>query len=229
MTVPPIIPFDGWLNYCFNVTEAGAPGAGYETERDRVEGLPARAALTYLTQMLNGLPEQVASRGADQTARALWFVFGPAAAYCPAIFDLEGAQDAQLAWVDSLRRAYANVFDAVCCRNGTDPNGRYYDSGNGIDEAVYMLWDISELADRARLSVAPHLAEPLWNLLDTVLASRTSTCVMSGLHALGHIARDAAPEIQQRVSEAIGRALAGRDRPSWISDYAELARSARVP
>jgi hypothetical protein len=131
--------------------------------------------------------------------------------------------DAQLAFFDALRTAYVQSFDTLCCSGGSDPGGRYFDD-TPLDIAVYMLWDISELASwRASIS-QPDLSHACDRAVVGALQCRTSTCVMSGLHAVGHMA----PHIRTAFRRHVDEAMSGQNLPQWVQDYAERAHEGHV-
>ncbi len=68
----------------------------------------------------------------------------------------------------------------------------------------------------------PHLVKPGLRVLENVLMKyKTSTCMASALHGLGHI-RDDEPRPFGRI---IDRFLSERDAPGWTRDYARDART----
>ncbi len=71
----------------------------------------------------------------------------------------------------------------------------------------------------------PHLVEPGFGVLETVLAKcRTSSCLMSALHGLGHIQM----ENPRRVEQIIDEFLSKRQIPMWLHEYAMSARKGAV-
>src|SRR5690606_28505777 len=75
-------------------------------------------------------------------------------------------------------RMYLNCYDKRCNRGPSDH----------LDTAVYMIWDMDYIEIPAIYPADyPHLADPAFELLETVLSRCTApACIQSALHGLGH-------------------------------------------
>jgi hypothetical protein len=220
-----MISYERWLAYCCNVTEDGDPGAGFEKDRHAMEALAPVAIATYVKHFLQSLDHVAETIGTEQLAQTLWFILGVMSGYVSSLLS-SGEVPLQLL-VDCIRAfgdAYPTVLDRVCCAHGEDPDGRYYDR-DPIDIAVYMLWDVSGLSEYgSSFMPATPISEALWEAVGRALRCRTSSCQMSGFHALGHMQR----KNRDRVALVVGEALAARVLPGWLRDYALRAQDGAV-
>ena len=106
----------------------------------------------------------------------------------------------------------------------------------GIDCAVYMIWDMDHIESSVMCpELWPHLVEPGIGVLETVLTKcRTSACLISALHGIGHIygylTRQGHTEktITARLQSIVDSFLKNRSMPDWLREYALEAREGHV-
>jgi len=224
--------FDEWVEYCFTRgyrefnRDSSLPESGDADTASRFLCLNPVALGEYLIALFEA-PTFIADRYTDdQIGDAVWFLFGIASSYFHTIFSEQTPVTLQVKCMSSVLSMYTGVLDRVCCKRGSDPEGRYTNSLK-VDIAVYMVWDMDSIEiPLCHPAGSPHLVSPAFEVLEGILTScQTSTCLASALHGLGHI-RDGHP---QRVEHIISRFLAhrrlGRRRiRGWLQTYAELAK-----
>ncbi len=232
MEKQPAPSFDDWVEYCFTQGNAdfqfryGSPG--YEEVEKRIEKFCDLdpVVLADYTATLFGSPGFVAQRYSDeQIAEATWFLFGVASSYFGELFSDAVPTETQVRCMDLVATFYTDLFDLVCGKRGTDPDTDYTNSLS-VDVAVYMIWEVSLIGGVVMFPDRDsHLAEPGFGVLKTVLEKcRTSSCLMSALHGLGHIQM----ENPQRVEQIIDEFLSNRQIPMWLHEYAMRAREGAV-
>jgi hypothetical protein len=224
--------FDEWVEYCFTQgyadfrLECGSPGYDEADSRaERFVGLDPRTLAGYLRRLFSA-PAALAERYTDgQIAGATWFLFGCASEYFSALRSAVVPPDEQVACMASVATLYTDLYDRICCKRASDPDGEHTNTVE-VDMAVYMIWDMDCIAGAIiHPKEAPHLLEPTFAVLDTVLRRcRTSTCQISALHGLGHV-HEYHPQRTERMIDAF---LAGRRPADWVREYARWARVGRV-
>lgn len=222
--------FEEWVEYCFTQKPAKRASeltwaehqAAQELE-ERYGNIPPSCVAEYLSQLFRA-PAWVAERYSDDAIGAgTWFLFGPASGYFWALERTKVATDVQAECVSALATLYTELYDRVCCKHGTDPDGRYANEIK-LDIAVYMIWESLEGAVFARRKTT-EVAEAGWEVLEAILTRcRTSTCLQSALHGLGHLEQSHS----ERCGKLIGRFLRRGGVPSWLREYAQAAQVGHV-
>ncbi|MGD8450584.1 MAG: hypothetical protein PVJ57_02100 [Phycisphaerae bacterium] len=224
--------FDEWVEYCFtqghadSSVESGAPGYGeIMTRWSRFTDFEMRVLPEYITRLFRS-PAFLADRYSDdQIGDGTWFLLGVESEYFLKLWFLPVGPDIQIECMSSVATLYTELYDRVCCKRGTDPGGDYTNSLK-VDIAVHMIWDMCSL-DAAVMppEPMPHLVEPAFTVLDTILRRcRTSSCLTSALHGLGHL-HEAHP---RRVEKLIDRFLVSRQVSEHVREYALEARAGDV-
>ena len=227
MTHEPAPSFEEWSDYCVRLGWAdfsGTSGDSDEVVRARelqFQSLPAPVLAEYLVRLFENSRLLADRYSADQLGDATWFIFGCGSQYFGKLSAVETPKALQVRCFAAVGRLYLDLFDVLCNRRRAVVDDRCDDL---LDTAVYMIWDMGgiEIAiDR------PHLLEPGFQILATVLDDcRTSTCVMSALHALGHLVNDYPDRVEPLIASFVERRRA--EFPEWLLHYAELAREGRV-
>ncbi len=97
------------------------------------------------------------------------------------------SSDLQVRWMLSVITLYKDLFDQVCGCRGTDPHSNLTETSK-VDGAVYMIWDMGGIEGSLCAEDTPDLAEAGISVLETVLREcRTSACLISALHGIGHV------------------------------------------
>lgn len=231
--------FDDWVHYCFTKGHldfsgtSGDPADVVEQRSSQFSRIDAPTLAQYLTALFEA-PEFVADKYTDdQIAAATWYVFGVATCYISEVLDSKVAIEWQSRCLRSIATMYTNLFDRVCGKRGTDPDSELIGSEK-VDVAVYMIWDMDNLQYATRTPERePHLVEPTMEILRTVLTRcRTSSCIASALHGIGHLYsmhdREGHEEISLRLQQMVDDFLSVRDPPEWIREYAIQARNGEV-
>ncbi len=228
----PAPSLDDWVEYCFTQGYAdsnfrdGSPG--YEEANDRADmfcSFDPIVLADYVTRIF-GSPGFITQRYSDQQiADATWYLFGFASGYFSDLFSKAVPSETQVRCMDLVATFYTDLFDLVCGKRGTDPDTHYTDSLS-VDIAVYMIWDMDGIEGAVLFPDRnPHLAESGFAVLKTVLEKcRTSSCLMSALHGLGHIQM----ENPRRAEQIIDEFLSKRQIPIWLHEYAMSARKGAV-
>lgn len=222
--------FDEWVEYCFTQgpRDFAASGAGWSEEDidpfeegvNAFERLDPRVLAEYIIRLFRS-PAFLADRyAADQIGDGVWFLFGVGSCHFHDVRSDAVPPALQVDCIASVATLYTDLFDRVCCKYGTEPDGKHEDR---IDGSVYMIWDMDCIEGAAMFpDEYPRLVEPTFGVLESVLAQcRMSTCLHSALHGLGHL-RAHHPE---RVERIIDHFVANRTMPQWIRDYARDART----
>ncbi len=224
----PAPSFDDWVEYCFTQGNVdfhfryGSPG--YEEVEKRIEkfcDLDPIVLADYIAALFES-PGFIAQRYSDeQIAEATWFLFGAASCYFGDLFSKTVSNETQVRCMELVATFYTDLFDLVCGKRGTDPDTDYTNSLS-VDIAVYMIWEVSLIGGVVMFPRRDsHLAEPGFGVLETVLEKcRTSSCLMSALHGLGHIQM----ENPRRAEQIIDDFLSSRQVPLWLHEYAVRAR-----
>ncbi len=221
--------FDAWVEYCFtggyHDFHAGH-GSPERCEYERwTEGLEPPTLAEFVVRLFRS-PAFIADRYTDdQIADATWFLFGCASGYFHVLRSDAVPRSLQIEYTASVATLYTELFDRVCCKRGANPDGDYTNDLK-VDTAVYMIWDMDCIEGAVMFpESSPHLVEPSFGVLDTVLARCcTSSCQVSALHALGHIH----PYHPQRAERMIDAFIASRSVAQWVRNYAEQARRGHV-
>jgi hypothetical protein len=224
----PLPTFDAWVDYCFTRGDqdfhADPNGSDYAVVQARSApflNIDPPVLANYVIALFEN-PEFIADKYTDdQIGKAVWFLFGTGSEY---FYDLRSddiEQSLQVRCICSVETLYLRLFDRVCCMRGKNPNGEYGDTEP--DSAVSMIWDMGcmngAIIDGKQW---PHLVKPGLQVLENVLMkSRTSTCMVSALHGLGHIL-NFHPQHCKRIIDGF---LAEREVPEHVHDYALAARS----
>lgn len=179
-------------------------------------------------------PAFIAERYTDfQIADATWYILGSASESIGMMACDTVPPELQIRCVRSVTTLYTDLFDRVCGNHGTDPDSDLLDSAK-VDQAVYMIWDMSGLELFAMFPHNyPHLVEPAIEILENVLRRcRTSACRISALHGIGHtlcvLDHDGDASIAARLRAIIDEFANRLDVPDWLLKYAMDARSGMV-
>jgi hypothetical protein len=228
----PAPTFDEWVEYSFTHGHAdfhAKPGSpDYDVSESRAGRflvLRPEILARFVIRLFRA-PAFIADRyDDDQIASAIWFLFGIASEYFHDLRSPAVPRDLQVECISSVATLYTDLFDLVCCRRGTDPEGDYTNE-SGVDGAVYMIWDMDYIEGAVIFPEKfPHLVEPGFHVLRTILDHcRTSSCQVSALHGLGHIYHDH----PHRAEQMIDRFLGNRSVAAWVREYAQAARRGRV-
>lgn len=228
----PAPSFDDWVEYCFTQGNAdfhfryGSPG--YEEVEKRIEkfcDLDPIVLADYIAALFES-HGFIAQRYSDeQIAEATWFLFGVASSYFSVLFSKAVPNETQVRCMELVATFYTDLFDLVCGKRGTDPDTDYTNSLS-VDIAVCMIWEASRIGGAVMFPDRDlHLAESGFGVLKTVLEKcRTSSCLKSALHGLGHIQW----ENPDRVEQIIDDFLSNRQIPVWLHEYAMRAREGKV-
>ena len=172
------------------------------------------------------MPESIADRYTyNQIADAVWFLFGVASGYFHDVLSDKVEIATQVACMRSVESFYLRLLDRVCCLRAGDPDGQYAGELK-VDGAVFMIWEMDCIEGGIMYGEKwPHLVKPGFRVLERVLMKcRTSTCMMSVLHGLGHL-HDSHPQQCEGIIDAF---LAERRAPDWVRDYACDARTGHI-
>ncbi|UYV14138.1 MAG: hypothetical protein NCW75_07555 [Phycisphaera sp.] len=218
--------YEGWIEYAFTrgYAEFMHPQAGPRGANPYLEPEPATVA-RYMHRFCGEPPELETMFSDDQIGDGVWFLFGVGSGSWEDI-RFSGIDPAmQARCVASVANLYTRCFDRLCCGHGTDPDQNFVDDLH-LDGAVYMIWDMDQLQYLVHpIGELPHLAEPGLKVLETILHTcRTSTCLHSALHGLGHLHGELTP----RIRTIIDGFLHARTPPPHLVEYARAARSGRV-
>lgn len=222
--------FDEWVDYCFTkgyadfgCRERSPEYEAAEKREQRFCWLNPVILAEYVVRLFES-PALIADRYTDdQIGEATWFLFGIASGYFQELWSEEVSIGRQIRCMKVVATMYTDLFDRVCCFRGTDPDRRFE---LPVDSAVYMIWDMDCIEGAVMFPErTPHLVDPGFWVLEKVLSKcRTSSCLQSALHGLGHL-QTYHPE---RVEQIIMGFLNKRHVPKWIRDYAEQARTGYV-
>lgn len=231
--------FDDWVQYTF--TKAAddfweRSGDSEDVVRSREIAfldLDAVCVTQYLTRLFES-PAFVADRYSDdQIAGATSFLFGIGSEYFLDVQSRKVPADLQVRCIRSLTTLYTDLYDRVCGRRGSDPDTDLRETCE-VDGAVYMIWDMNYLECTVMFPERnPHLVEPGIEVLASVLQRcRTSACLVSALHGIGHIccthSHNGDKAIADRMKRMVGAFVDSRELPDWLDDYAACAREGYV-
>ncbi len=234
--------FESWAAYCFehghSDFEALSKATGDEYEaiaarQERSLSVDPSVLTGHLTQLFES-PAFIAERYTDdQIAAATWFIFGCGSGFLHEVRSEAVPPDLQIRCIRSIATMYTDLFDRVCGRRGAEPDSDLC-STSSVDIAVYMIWDMDCLEGAVMFPESgPHLVEPAIEVLQTVLnRCRTSTCLISALHGVGHIydihSNGGDKAIAQRMRRMIDGFLKSRQLPEWIARYGLAAREGAI-
>ncbi len=232
---PPLPSFDEWVHYCFTHGQndfSGWGGLGAQDERARFLSIDPGTLATYLTRLFESPTFSADKYTDDQIAKATWFLFGIGSAYLGTVRKSPINPALQSRCIRSVATMYTDLFDRVCGTRGTDPDTDLCDKA-AIDIAVYMIWDMDQLEGAVMFPDGGPLREVCIEVLQTILTRcRTSTCLISALHGIGHIYGHSRYkgdlDLCQRLEGIIDTFLASRSLPEWVREYAALARDGAV-
>lgn len=222
--------FDEWVDYCFTRGDedfhAGLNGPDYAVVRARSApflNIDPPVLADYIITLFEN-PEYIADKYTDdQIGKAVWFLFGQGSDYFYDLLSEDVEKSLQVRCMCSVETLYLRLFDRVCCMRGREPNGEYIRTEP--DSAVYMIWDMGHIAGWINDKQFPHLFNTGLQVLENVLMKcRTSTCMNSALHGLGHI-HSVHPQHCERI---IDRFLSEREIQEEVHDNALAARSGGI-
>lgn len=225
--------FEEWVEDCFTYANQDFRNYG-EAEGEEFAAIEARGqrfaipnpSLTEYAIRLFSDPGFIADQYTDeQIAEATWFLFGTGSEYFHDFRAKDVGQDKQIEAIRSVRTMYTDLYDRVCNKQGTEPDGQFTNV-LPIDKAVGMIWDMDNIEGPALFPKDwPHLTDPSFEVLETALFKcRTASCKGSALHGLGHL-HHVHP---RRVENLIDRFLDSPDQPDHLREYAKLARTGCV-
>lgn len=226
--------FEEWVEYCFihrgHMWHSGDDDAVPDPNQ-RFDRLGLQL-VTYLTRLLE-CPGFLAERYTpDQIAKAMWFIFS-SSWYIDEVRFRCRVPDDQIRCIRSVATLYTDLLDRVCGDWGRDPDTDLRDSSD-IDGAVYMIWDMNNLEGTVMFPEKhPHLLEPGLFVLETVLRKcRTSACLVSALHGIGHCCGHARSngnrELMARLQSLVDGLVSSRELPAWLLEYSGAARDGYV-
>lgn len=234
--------FEEWVHDCFTQKQDDAVEQSSVTEAISEHQGPQLLPLTDLvtTQYLVRLfesPGFIADRySRPQIADGIWYIFGARSDMIFNVIYSEIPIDLQIRAYRSVLTLYTDFLDGVCGIDVDNPDSDPR-TGGGVDSAVYMIWDMDHLIIPLQSpSEHPHLVEPSIYILENVLLRcRTTTCILSALHGIGHACQCDAmrgdPEdrvIATRLRAAVDRLLKTREIPTWLTEYAHAAKAGEV-
>ena len=227
------------MDYCFTRGHrdfhAAPEDDGYcaaEARLERFTSIDPPLLANYIVRLFRA-PAFLADKYTDdQIAGATWFMFGVASEYFASVRAKCVPHHRQTECVSAVTTLYTELFDRVCGKRGSDPDTDYRDTIE-VDGAVYMVWDMDYI-DGAILfdDENPHLVDPAFAVLRTILERcRTSACLVSALHGLGHVRmyhEEHNRSLARRAAELIDRFLAERRPIHWLREYAEAAKAGHI-
>ncbi|NUQ52027.1 MAG: hypothetical protein HUU19_04940 [Phycisphaerales bacterium] len=223
--------FEEWVEYCFTKAYDDCEDYMNEEASDRVArfvSLESPMLVSYLTTLFES-PVFLADRYApDSIAKALWFIFGTKSEYFAQVRLDPIEPGDQVRCIRSVATLYTDLLDRVCGDRGRDPDTDLRECSE-IDGAVYMLWDMDYLEGTVMFPEKhPHLLEPGLFVLETVLRKcRTSACLVSALHGIGHCVGSAHSsgyrELMRRLQSLVDGLVYSRQLPPWLIGYARAA------
>ena len=216
----------GWIEYAFTrgYAEFNDPET-FALHPDRYLVLELAVVAEYMHRFCCDPPPVNTMFSDDQIADGIWFLFGIASGYWGDIRDGGIDLAMQARCVASVANLYTLCFDRLCCKHGAEPDTDFTDDLR-IDIAVFMIWDMDQIDCLVRpCADRTHLTEPGLKVLETVLHTcRTSTCLYSALHGLGHLHGELTP----RIRTIIERFLRARKLPPNVVEYARAAQDGCV-
>lgn len=228
--------FEEWVEYCF--TNACADWEDYMSEEashryDRLGSLESGMLVSYLTTLFES-PAFLADRYTpDSIAKAMWFIFSTRSEYFKQVRLDPINPEEQIRCIRSVATLYTDLLDRVCGDWGRDPDADLRERSK-IDEAVYMIWDMDNLEGTLMFpEYHPHLVDPGLFVLETVLRKcRTSACLVSALHGIGHCVGQAHSsghrELMGRLQRLVDGLVFSRELPAWLLEYAGAAHDGYV-
>ncbi|MFA9480387.1 hypothetical protein ACERK3_19115 [Phycisphaerales bacterium AB-hyl4] len=229
--IPDTPTFEEWVHYCFTQGyrdfHEDFKGSDHDAcaEREtRFLGFDSSVLADYIVRLFGNSDSLADGYTDDQIADGVWFIFGVASSYFHVVRD-KVDKPMQVACIKSVESLYLRLFDRICCKRGSDPDGDYINTLK-VDIAVHMIWDMDCIEGAVMFKDQyPHLVQPGLMVLENIaLKSRTSTCMMSALHGLGHI-QHYHPQACKRI---IDRFLKMRKAPDWVREYAVQACTGQV-
>ncbi|MEO1008507.1 MAG: hypothetical protein AAFX79_08065 [Planctomycetota bacterium] len=219
------VSYEQWLDYAFTQGygdfSSDSPEAFARFEHYDV--IPAPTVASFLLQLCSN-PQTLRFRFTpDQIGDGVTYAFGCATFNWHTIRDDKVSIETQQACWAAIPTIYRQLFDALCCRDGTAPDDDCRNEAR-IDGAVYMIWDMGGGIASPTLfpEEHPQLADVAFRSLETILHQcRTSTCRISALHALSH-AQLSSPA---RIEAIIDRFTSTTRLPPFLADYAVRART----
>jgi hypothetical protein len=222
---PPVLApphYRGFLAHVFERPEQGEHG-----EDEAFPSFPGEVVELYL-HLLCHLRTDLAPYPVEQVARGVGRLFHPGLSELACVLPSDAIAAAErCAVIRAMVHLYEDLFAERCApvMSHLEQPG-----GNALNAVCYMLWDVTTLnyfapavrrRDSPERAVARPVADALLSVLEAALNSENIACVESGLHGLGHMARDWPEE----VNAVIGLYL--RRRPNHdprLLQYADMAR-----
>jgi hypothetical protein len=219
------LTFEEWVEYVF-AWEVGEP-EWYMRQDDQGRPLnwwkpePVTIA-TYLADLFEDAGGLADRYSAYQLNQGFWFLAGTPSGYFHIAREASVPIELQQRWVRAIYPLFRDLFRKVCSRHLS-----HLDPGlaNPLNSACYMFWDMDCLEGAAMFPGYEHLVDPIFEVLEQVLALKSPACRESALHGLGHL--------QQYHPERVRRIIDGFIRESrWSSPrlrlYARRARTGTV-
>lgn len=208
------LTFEQWRDCCF-LTQGDEPALE----------VPGKT-VQHLTQLFQSADSLVRLYSAEQIARGVWYIFGIESGMFHHVTDQYVAHARAAEVYASMETMYRSCFDVLCNAGGTTMDD--LSETAQLDGAVYMIWDMDCVESPIIFpDRAPHLVDPAFRTLETVLfESRTTACMKSALHALGHLV----PYHRERCGAIFAGFFRerGRSVPEWLFEYASAARTGMV-
>ena len=210
--------YEEWIEFCFKDGYAWFNGKREVNPKFEIDN-PVLVT-EYLTRLFEN-PAFIAQRyDRHEIAEAIWFIFGVGSGYCSDMREPMVPPEKQIKCIHTVGIFYQNLLDKICNRDGTMADVDVTNTDD-VDKAVYMIWDMDGLECGAMERKYAYLASPILSVLDSILSLRTSTCLKSALHGLGHIASCHPENVSRIVNDFLHKQ---NDSPEWLRQYARQAR-----
>jgi hypothetical protein len=211
--------FDTWVRFCFDRKIGDVPDGD---EALQIEPAPAVLAM-YLLQLFEEPSILFGRFSADQIGQGLLFICGNRSEYFWTARKDSVPRDLQIAWVRAIKNLYSGLFELVCAKSLGHRND-CPESPSSANLVCYMFWDLDCLESAAMFPGHEHLVDPIFEVLESALASSHPACIESALHGLGHLAN----HHPSRVEALIDGCLARNASSPELLTYAQEARKGRI-
>lgn len=215
------VTYEGWFKYSFTRVADVAHDPEHPSPYLMLE--PSDLA-GYMHRFCSQPPDLSKHFTDEQIAGGLDFIFSIESGYWSEIRRCAD-RELQVRCMASVANLYTRCLDRLCCKHGAEPDVDFTNHLS-IDGVVYMIWDMDQIQYLVDpIGELPHLVEPGLKVLETVLHTcRTSTCLHSALHGLGHLHGELTPRIQTIIDGF----LRARTPPRYLVEYARDAWNGHV-
>ena len=227
------LSFEAWIEFVFDhpCCEVETDEPWYYSE-DREGGYiwwnaRPRMIAKHMTRLFENASSLLERYSEEQVSQGLRFIL-QYSWYCEQACDDVVPLDLQIRWVRSFVPLYKDVF-AKHCSDDCEHDDQGRELRTSLEWTCFMFWhsgSTQHLYELATWIWNKHLTDPVFEVLEQLLAIPSLPCQSSALHALGHLEYHHPARVHALIDDFLSRTPAIDDA---LKNYASRARAGRNP